>query len=257
MEQTNQPDVIASVDRALDILLLLQTEGREMGVTQIGTALGMYKSTVYRTLATLEKKNFVRQNPDNGKYWLGVRLYSLGMLVRERYPLKKLAGPLARELADRFQEAVHLAVIDDAGNLPQHIIIEKIESPQVLGYSPMVGSSSPSHCSAMGKCLLAHVPAERLAAWNGCELPLRTPNTISDWDRLKLELDRIRQQGYALDDEEMELGLTCVAAPIFERDGHVTAALSLSGPTSRIRAGRFEEIVNQVRRTAAAISALL
>ena len=119
-------ELINSIDRALDILLLLQQEEREMGVTQISAALGIYKSTVHRTLATLEGKGFVQQNPDNGKYWLGIRLYSLGMLIRERLPLKNIAYPYAKELSEKFDEVVHLSILDKSAlTYPKHILIGK------------------------------------------------------------------------------------------------------------------------------------
>jgi len=251
-------DNINSIDRALDILLLLQQEGREMGVTQISSALGIYKSTVHRTLATLEGKGFVQQNPDNGKYWLGIRLYSLGMLIRERLPLKNIAYPYAKELSERFDEVVHISILDkNALAYPKHIIIDKIQGrQQVLSLTPPVGSSAACHSAAVGKCLIAFSPRSYLQRFIGNPLPAYTDRTICNWDKLLAELETIRRRGYAVDDEELELGLTCVAGPILDRHSGIIAALSLSGPTTRVRA-RFEEIVAEVMRTTRAISASL
>ncbi len=251
-------DNINSIDRALDILLLLQQEGREMGVTQISSALGIYKSTVHRTLATLEGKGFVQQNPDNGKYWLGIRLYSLGMLIRERLPLKNIAYPYAKELSERFDEVVHISILDkNAVAYPKHIIIDKIQGrQQVLRLTPPVGSSAACHSAAVGKCLIAFSPRSYLQRFIGNPLPAYTDRTICNWDKLLAELETIRRRGYAVDDEELELGLTCVAGPILDRHSGIIAALSLSGPTTRVRA-RFEEIVAEVMRTTRAISASL
>lgn len=251
-------ELINSIDRALDVLLLLQQEGREMGVTQISAALGIYKSTVHRTLATLESKGFVQQNPDNGKYWLGIRLYSLGMLIRERLPLKNIAYPYAKELSERFDEVVHISVLDkNAVTYPKHIIIDKIQGrQQVLSLTPPVGSSAACHSAAVGKCLLAFSSRQYLERYVGNPLPAFTAKTICDWDELLAELDSIRRRGYAVDDEELELGLTCVAGPILDRHAGIIAALSLSGPTTRVRA-RFGEIVAEVMRTTGAISSSL
>ncbi|HMM22868.1 MAG TPA: IclR family transcriptional regulator [Selenomonadales bacterium] len=250
-------DVINSIDRALDILLLLQQEGREMGVTQISAVLGIYKSTVHRTLATLENKGFVQQNPDNGKYWLGIRLYSLGMLIRERLPLRNIAYPYAKALAEKFNEVVHVSVNDNtASGYPKHVIIDKAMGQQVLSLTPPIGSSAPSHCAAVGKCLLAFGPRQALQKYIGNPLPVFTEKTIRNWDDLLKELDRIKARGYAVDDEELELGLTCVAAPILGRNAEIIAAVSLSGPTSRVRA-RFEEIVKELIKTTGTISACL
>ncbi|MFZ5753767.1 MAG: IclR family transcriptional regulator [Bacillota bacterium] len=254
----NEKDVINSIDRALDILLLLQQEGREMGITQISSALGIYKSTVYRTLATLEKRGFVHQNPDNGKYWLGLKIYSLGMLVKEKLTIKNLAYPYAKALSDKFREVVHISVLDNSAEIyPKHIIIDKIETQQVLSVTPPVGSSAPCHSSSVGKCLLAFSPPGYLERFIGKELPKYTEKTIVGWPQLLAELADIREKGYAIDDEELELGLTCVGAPILGRNGEVIAALSLSGPTSRVKSDRFGEIVTEVRRTTSDISNLL
>ncbi len=254
----SQDGLINSVDRALDVLLLLQREGREMGVTQISTALGMYKSTVHRTLTTLENKGFVQQNPDSGKYWLGIRLYSLGMLIRDRLPLRNIAYPHAKALSEKFDEVVHLSILDkNARSFPQHIIIDKIQGrQQVLSLTPPVGSNAPCHSSAVGKCLMAFSPREDIEKFVGNPLPVFTDKTFGDWGDLVRELDSIKRRGYAIDDEELEIGLTCVAGPILSRDAEIVAALSLSGPTSRIRA-RFDDIVEEVRRTAGMISASL
>lgn len=251
-------ELINSIDRALDIMLLLQQEGREMGVTQISAALGIYKSTVHRTLATLEGKGFVQQNPDNGKYWLGIRLYSLGMLIRERLPLKNIAYPYAKELSEKFDEVVHLSILDKSAlTYPKHIIIDKIQGrQQVLSLTPPVGSSAPCHSAAVGKCLIAFSPRSYLERFVGNPLPAFTDKTVCDWDKLLAELETIKRRGYAVDDEELELGLTCVAGPILDRHAGIMAALSLSGPTSRVRA-RFAEIVEEVIKTTRAISSNL
>lgn len=246
---------INAIERALDILMLLQQEGREMGVTQISAALGVYKSTVHRTLTTLEARGFVQQNPDSGRYWLGIRLYSLGMLIRERLPLRNIAYPHAKALSERFDEVVHISILDkNAAAYPRHIIIDKIQGrQQALSYTPPVGSIAPCHSAAVGKCLLAFSPRSFLERFADSPLPVFTEKTIGDWEELRRELDNIKRRGYAVDDEELELGLTCVAGPILDRHAGIVAALSLSGPTSRMEA-RFAEIVDEVRRTAAVIS---
>ena len=229
-----------------------------MGVTQISAALGIYKSTAHRTLATLEGKGFVQQNPESGKYWLGIRLYSLGMLIRERLPLRNIACPHATALSEKFDEVVHISVLDKSAlAYPKHIIIDKIQArQQVLSLTPPVGSSAPCHSAAAGKCLLAFSPAGYVEQFVGQPLPAFTAKTITDWDKLLAELEGIRRRGYAVDDEELELGLMCVAAPILDRHAGLAAALSLSGPTSRIRA-RFAAIADEVMRTARLISSSL
>jgi DNA-binding IclR family transcriptional regulator len=254
----SEKNTIESIDRALDILMLLLQEEKEMGVTQISTALGIYKSTICRTLTTMEKKGFVQQNPENSKYWLGLKLYSLGMLIREKMPLKNMAYPYAKELADRFKEGVHIIVLDKSAEFyPKQIIIDKIQSQQVLSLAPPIGSLSASHCSASGKCLLAFSPQEYIDKFTGNPLPIFTEKTIGDWGSLLKELEIVRAQGYALDNGELEMGLTCIAAPIFSRNQEAIAAISLSGPTSRINSTQLPDIINAVKKTAQRISALM
>lgn len=250
-----ETDSIHSIDRALEILLLMQQEGRELGVTQIADHLSMYKSTVHRTLATLEQRGFVQQNPENGRYWLGIRLYSLGMLIREKLPLRQIAFPFAKALSEKFNEVVHIGVLDkNADTYPKQIIIDKIDSRQVLSMTPPVGSISPCHCSAVGKALLAFAPKDYIERFSGAALPSFTANTLVDWDTLMRELDKIRKLGFSLDDEELELGLTCIGAPILSHGHDIVAALSLSGPSARVRSGNFDQIVKEVKQTAMLIS---
>jgi len=254
----NEKELINSVDRALDILLLLQDKGKEMGITEISNALGVYKSTIYRTLVTLENKGFVQQNSENGKYWLGLRLYSLGMLIKDKLTIKNLVYPYAKALAEKFKEVVHISILDqNAQDYPKHIIIEKCESQQVLSLTPPIGSSACCHTSAVGKALLAYSKRGYLDKYIGNELPKFTEKTITSWEKLLEELQKIRQEGYAVDDEELELGLTCVAAPILGKDGEAIAALSISGPTARVKSEKFLEIVQAIRDITIQISNII
>ncbi|WP_432666291.1 IclR family transcriptional regulator [Wukongibacter baidiensis] len=252
-------EIINSIDRALDILILLYYEQRELGVTEIAKTLGLHKSTVHRTLSTLENKGFAQQNLENGKYWLGMKIYALGMLVGEKMPLKHIIRPYAKELFEKFHEVVNVSVLDKTSQkYPRTILILKEESPdQILRVNPIVGSSSESHYSAVGKCLLAFSPKKVLDRFQAQDLPIYTKNTISNWDDLLKELEDVRINGYAIDNEELEIGLTCVAAPIVDKENNVIAAMSISGPTSRIRSEKFESIVNEVKNTAWKISNLL
>jgi DNA-binding IclR family transcriptional regulator len=250
---------ISSIDRALDILILLYDEQRELGVTEIGSALGLYKSTVYRTLATLEKRGFIQQNPENGKYWLGIKLYSIGMAVGEKMPLKQLVQPFARKLSQKFNEVVNVSVLDTtSGKIPRSVLIHKEESTnQVLRINPGVGSTSDCYCSAVGKSLLAFSPKEVLDLAKEEKLSSYTDNTVKNWEQLMRELEEIRVKGYAIDNEEQEIGLTCVAAPILDRNNRAVAAISLSGPTVRMKSMDSEDMINEVKRTAGEISLLL
>ncbi len=252
-------EIINSIDRALDILILLYNEQRELGVTEIGSSLGLYKSTVYRTLATLENKGFVQQNSDNGKYWLGVKLYALGMVVGENMPLKHIIQPYAKSISEKFNEVVNVSMLDiNCEKYPRSILILKEESQsQVLKVNPAVGSSSECYCSAVGKCLLAFSSKEIIERYKEAEFSLYTKNTIQSFEQLLVELDDIRIKGYAMDSEEQEIGLTCVASPILDKNGKAIAAISISGPTARIKSRDIEVIIKELKTTSDKISILL
>ncbi|MPN47386.1 Transcriptional repressor IclR [bioreactor metagenome] len=176
--------------------------------------------------------------------------------MREKFSLTKVVNPYAKALSDKFKEVVHISVLDkNASSFPKHIIIDKV-GQQFLSLTPPIGSSTPCHCAAVGKCLLAFSSPEYLSQFIGTPLPSYTANTIVSWDKLLQELEKIRQNGYAYDDEELEIGLTCVAGPIFSRNREAIAAISLSGPRSRV-AERFDEIVEEVTNTTRLVSALM
>lgn len=249
-------DVIQSVDRALEVLIYLYHEGRETGVTKIANDMGVYKSTVFRTLATLESRGFVRKNPETDKYWLGTRLFTLGKAVENKMGLQEIIRPYARKLYEAYHEVVNVSILErNPGDVYRSILILKEESAhQVLTVNPPVGSSSECHCSAVGKCLLAFSDHIELSRYGSKKLTAHTAHTIATVEALRTELERIRTDGYVLDREELELGLTCIGAPILDRGGAAVAAISLSGPTSRMLTGDLDERVEAVRRIAREIS---
>jgi DNA-binding IclR family transcriptional regulator len=252
-------DTINSIDRALDILLLLYSEDRELGVTEIGSLLGVYKSTIYRTLSTLENKGFVQQDPVSGKYWLGVKTYAIGMVAGKRITLKQIAQPFAMELSEKFKEVVNVSILDTKTfGIPKTIIVLRGENKkQILKVQPDIGSSTDFHCSSVGKCIVAFSPKEVLENVKNKEYTAYTENTVKNWEELYLEVEKIRKQGYALDNEELEIGLSCIACPILDNKGEAIAAISISGPTSRITALDFNEVVKELKNTAEKISNLL
>ncbi|MBP2641911.1 MAG: yagI [Firmicutes bacterium] len=251
-------ETILSIHKSIDILLLLQNEGRELGVTEIARALGMNKSTVHRVLSTLDSRDFVQQNSETGKYWLGMKLYSLGMTIGDKLPLKVIAIPYLKALSQKFNEGVHMSVLDRSfSRFPRILIIDKIQTQQLLSFTPSIGSGSTCNSSGMGKCLLAYSSDEYIRKFIGTPLPRFTKNTITEWPEFLAELKHIREVGYAIDEEELELGLTCVAGPILNRNQEILAAISLSGPTSRLQADRLAVIIEEVKSTAKAISSLL
>ena len=249
-------DIIQSVDRALEVMIYLYHEGKETSITKIAADLGVYKSTVYRTLVTLENRGFVRKNPETEKYWLGNRLFVLGKGVENRMGLLEIVRPYAKKLYDAYCEVVNVSILErNPDDVYRSVIILKEESDrQVLTVNPPVGSSSECYCSSVGKCLLAFSDDIDLGIYETHRMRPHTEHTITTVAALRSELVKVRERGYAMDHEELEYGLTCIGAPILNQKGAAVAAISLSGPTSRMLSGDIEERIEAVKRIAREIS---
>lgn len=249
-------DIIQSVDRALEVMIYLYHEGKETSITKIAADLGVYKSTVYRTLVTLENRGFVRKNPETDKYWLGNRLFVLGKGVENRMGLSEIVRPYAKKLYDAYCEVVNVSILErNPDDVYRSVIILKEESDrQVLTVNPPVGSSSECYCSSVGKCLLAYSSDIDLGIYDTHPMRPHTEHTIITVSALRAELAKVRERGYAMDHEELEYGLTCIGAPILDQKGEAVAAISLSGPTSRMLTGDIEERIEAVKRIAREIS---
>lgn len=242
--------LIQSVDRALAILESFSVERPELGVSELSRSLGLNKSTAFGLLSTLEHRGYVEQNPETGKYRLGLRVLDLGTIKLSGLDLARVAKPVLRALVDRLRETVHLAIYDRG----EVVYIDKIEGDNALQISSFVGKRNPSYCTGVGKCLLAFQPAEELERVIALGLPARTPETITEPGRLRAALERVRAEGHATDDEEIELGLACVAAPVRNRFGEVCAAVSVSVPTIRASEERRREFTAAVEEAARAVS---
>lgn len=241
---------IQSVDRSLQILEVFSSKNRELGVTEIANILGIHKSTVFGLLATLENRGYVEQNLENGKYKLGLKLFELGNLVQEGMDLRSIAVPFIEELVEKFGETVHL-VVHDRGEV---VYIDKRESQSAIRILSQVGRRLPMYCTGVGKCLLAYIREEDLQTIIKKGFQPFTPNTIVDEQQLKKELEKIRENGYAFDMEEIEMGLRCVAAPVKDARAEVIAAISLSGPSMRMDEKRMYELIEPVKFAALKIS---
>lgn len=246
--------VINSVQRAADILGLFGEHGRELGTTEIGELLGLHKSTAAGLIYTLEQNGLLAQNPRTRKYHLGFRLVELGSLVLHQLDLRQTARPQMEQLGRAVGETVNLGIRDGT----DVVYIERIAGTQSLGMRREIGSRTPLHASALGKALLAWLPALELEQTLR-QLPLasRTPRTIVTPEALRADLSATRERGFAIDDEENEIGGRCVAAPITDHTGRVVAALSISSPVSRTPVGALPGRGRAVCDAARATSRLL
>jgi DNA-binding IclR family transcriptional regulator len=243
--------VLSSVSKALTLLDAFTAEKPELTLSELARRAGAHKSSAFRLLATLEAHGFVEKSPSGRGYRLGWKPLELSGRLLGRYELRELAAPHMEELAQKSGEIVHLSILDGA----EIVYLEKRGRSQPLTVSTTVGGRSPAHASAMGKVLLAGLQAEEAQRLLGSR-PLKrfTPTTITDRRRLGRELEAIRRQGFALDNEEAFPGIRCVAAPLRGRAGRVLAALSLTVPAQRMGARRQAELKDLVTDTAARIS---
>lgn len=249
-------ETILSVERALDLLLLMYRNGHGMGVSEIGRELDLHKSTVHRILATLEKKGFVYKDEKDEKYWFGLKIYAMGLLIGEKLSLAEIIRPFAKKLFEDFGEVVNASILDrdPEGGYRSIIILKESENDKVLSVNPNVGSSTEPYSSSLGKCLLAYNSEIDWDELSGMEFRKHTPSTIDNYEDLVKELIETREKGYAIDNEEQELGLYCIGAPILDRTGEAVAAISISGPTARMKNDKIQEKINRLLEIANLIS---
>jgi DNA-binding IclR family transcriptional regulator len=244
------PYIAPAVEAALSILETLGTV-HEMGVTELAKKLGLGKSSVYRLLLTLARHGYVEKNPQNERYRLTYRLFAVGSRAAERFGLREAAHPVMERLAAETGETVNLGVLDGTRVVNLH----KVESRQLLRMHIEVGGGMPAHATALGKVLLAALePAQVAQRLRHRRLERLTRRTLGDRAALGTALARIREQGFAIDDEECSLGLRCVAAPIRDHRATVLAALSISGPSQRLSHPVLSRLAETVRAAAREVS---
>jgi IclR family transcriptional regulator, KDG regulon repressor len=242
---------IKVLEKALAVLELFDEQGQEFTVTEIGERLGIHKTTAFRIATVLDEANYLERAPGSTRYRLGYKVLHLGSLVESGHELKKRARPILEELKQECDETVHLVVLSRG----EALYLDKIEGRKTVRVVSRVGMTLPAHCSGVGKVLLAHLPGDEVDDIIRAKgLKRFTPNTITERQALRSELRRIRERGYAFDDEEIEIGLRCVAAPIEDASGTVIGALSISGPAFRFDGKEAERLAAQALRAASRVS---
>ena len=211
-------------------------------MTEIANELGVHKSTAFRLVATLEAHRLVEQTEDRGKYRLGVGLLRLAGATTARLDLVQEARPVCRQLASDTGETVNIAVLSESSAL----YLDQVAGSSALQPHNWVGQHIPLHATSNGKVLLSGLSRQHCDAVLS-KLSAYTPMTITTKSKLRAELEQVREQGYALAVDELEVGLTAAAAPIRNVHGDVVASMSVSGPTFRITQDRIEEIIGQAR----------
>jgi len=226
---------IKSVGKVLDILECLADARRPVGVSEVARAVNFHVSTAHRLLRTLASRGYVEQDDSLRHYVLGPRILTLLGAYRSGETLLQVARPELELLRDALGETIHLGVYRDG----QVIEVASASSRQPVGVMFGTGFRDPAHCSALGKVLLAHLPSGALeSVLSAAPLERRTPRSITRKADLMRALDAVRQQGFAIDEEELASDLCCIAVPVADAAGRVFAALSIAMPKSRFRSSR-------------------
>lgn len=247
MKEANQSVIINSVNRALDILEYIFSARREVSVSQIARDLDMHKSTVYRALVTLQNRGYVTQNPETENYYLGIKTFILGTHSTEEIEIENFLRPYLKRLNEQFNEAVNASVLQrNYDGVYKSVIIAKESSYKALNANTTIGSLNECYCSAVGKCLIAFSENIDLSVYEKHPMQKFTESTITSIDELEQELEMVRSNRYAIDNEEREKQLFCIAAPVL-KNGVAVAAVSLSGPVGRMKDEHLEEKIEYVK----------
>ncbi|HZK25914.1 MAG TPA: IclR family transcriptional regulator [Thermoclostridium sp.] len=227
---------VQTLDRAFDIIELLSTHSSGMGVTEIGRELGLHKSTVHRLVNALVYRGYLEKDKNKGLYKIGLKFIEVSSLHIHQIELKTEAMPFMRHLAESTGQVAHLAILDET----EIVYIEKIDVVQSLRMYSQIGERIPVYCSALGKVLLANLDvAYRNKIVQRINFVPYTENTIVDKEQFILELGKTKQRGWAIDNQEHESGIRCIAAPIKDFTGRTIAALSITGNISQEKERSF------------------
>ncbi len=244
---------LSSVATAIHLLKTFTEEDTELGISELAKRLSVAKSTVHRLAGTLLDEDLLQQNPENGRYSLGVGLFSLGALVRSRLDVTTESKLILNELRDATQENTRLAVLERE----RVVFLHDFESPQTLRLRSGTGQIRPAYCTAEGLCLLAGLREPELAKVLALPRQARTGKSVVDETELRARIRKTKRQGYAVEDEECDDGTRCIAAPIHNSEGRVVAAVGIAGPRVRIRKSMFPKLAPVAIEAATQISVRL
>ncbi len=244
---------IQSVYHALQLFEVFRTaEKEEFGVTELSNALGLHKNNVFRLLATLSSCGYIEQNPQTENYRLGIGIFNLGQKFIHKLGILKLARPFMKKITSEVNESSYIGILRE-GNA---IYLGISETSLPVRVASRVGKDVPAYTTAIGKAQLAYAPEEEInKIYPESRLKRYTPNTIVSLAELKRQLKEVAANDYAVDNEELEVGVRCIAVPIKDYLGVPVAALSVSGPVSRMSESRLrEEILPVVQKFSREIS---
>jgi len=248
---SNHESPSVAVERALAMLEAVSQEAEGLSNAEISRKLEIPKSSASYILRTLETQGYLNRNPETGKYRVGLKVLSLSRGALTGIDVREVALPIMRHLMEKTNLTCHLAILDG----PDAVYIEKVEPQGFIKMDTWVGRRMRVHATSVGKALVAHIPEERLEkiiTERGMEK--RTPKTITTLPRLLKDLEKVREHGYAVDDEENNMGARCVGAPIFNQNGTIEAAIGLSGTINQVNPHTMPRILEHLKDAARHVS---
>lgn len=241
---------LSSVKNALRILNSFTMDEPEKKVSDISSSLGLNKSTVSRTMATLASEGFVFKDPETKKYRLGFSILTLSGIINSNMDIVRESQPILNKLVETLGETAHISIFDHL----EVVYLQKVECNHPVRFLTHVGKRNPPYCTSSGKVLLAYSSPDIIEAIINQGLKQYTKNTITDPDKLRSHLNEIREHGYAYSVEEFSEGVITIAAPIFDYTGKVIAALSVVGPKQRIQQQKIPFFAKKVMSASTEIS---
>ncbi|WP_270181127.1 IclR family transcriptional regulator [Alkalihalobacillus sp. CinArs1] len=233
--------MIQSVDRSLQILNILKEHQGGLGITELANKLDVAKSTIHRLVSTLESHQYIQRTPDHSSYQLGLKFIEMYHVVVDNLNILDVARDVLEQLSERTQKISHLVMIEEDH---QVIYIDKVESQSTIRIYSRTGRKAPLHCTGVGKAISAYYTSDQLKDFfETRELTRFTDHTITSKERYEAELARIRESGYAIDDEEHEEGIRCIAVPIFDHQGKPTYAVSITGTVQQMTEQHLAEFL--------------
>ena len=246
---------IATLERGLSVLSLFSDDSSELTLTEISRSAELNMTTSLRIASTLESAGYLRRDPETKRYRPSLKVLQLGFAALRTMDIRQAARPHLERLSRETGETVSHAVLDGF----EIVYVDRVRNRSIVGVVLGLGSRLPAHCTSMGKAILAFLPDDQLRTrLNGAQLDSCTASTISDIETLKADLAKVRRQGYAVNNQELAIGLRAVAAPIRGEQGSVLAAINISGSTETISRSRLrQELAPLLVETASEISQTL
>ncbi|MEN1759699.1 MULTISPECIES: IclR family transcriptional regulator [Anoxynatronum] len=249
--ETAGGSAVQSIDRTFHIIEVLAEKPDGLGLTELGKRVGLHKSTVHRLLLALIHHGYVEQDSGSSVYRLSLKMYEIGSKIIDDLALNEVARPLLSALKESVNEVVHLVIRDDI----EIMYIDKVEADNKIRMHSRIGARSPLYCTSAGKAMMAFLPEQEIVSiWERSHIQKLTIYTITDLEKMREELNQVKNRGYAIDNEENELGIRCVGAPIFNYRDEVIGAISISGPTLRVTPERVAAFGEAVMATGRLIS---